>query len=38
MNHHPFKQTRWSLKDLLPDTTGPELDRIQAELEGAVAQ
>lgn len=38
METDTFVQTRWSLADLLPATTGPELDRILAELEGAVSQ
>jgi oligoendopeptidase F len=33
-----FEQTRWSLKDLLPATKGPELDRALAKLEEAIAQ
>jgi oligoendopeptidase F len=33
-----FKQTGWSLDDLLPTTSGPEFDRLVAELEACVAQ
>jgi oligoendopeptidase F len=34
----PFTQTHWSLRDLLPAATGPELDQILADLEAAVAE
>jgi oligoendopeptidase F len=38
MNHEPFELTKWSLKDLLPATAGPEFDGILAELEEVVCQ
>jgi len=38
MSQQTFEQTRWSLKDLLPAPKGPEMDRILAELEEAIAQ
>ena len=38
MNDRVFVQTRWSLEDLLPATTGPEVDAILAGLEEAIAQ
>jgi oligoendopeptidase F len=38
MSHTSFKQTRWSLKALLPATKGPELDRVLNDLEKAVAK
>jgi oligoendopeptidase F len=33
-----FEQTGWSLEDLLPATTGPEFDRMAADLEACVAE
>jgi len=33
-----FKQTGWSLDDLLPATSGPTFDRLVAELEACVAE
>lgn len=38
METRRFEQTRWSLEDLLPATTGAEFDRILADLEEAVAE
>ncbi len=38
MTEKLFSQTRWSLKDLLPATEGPEIDRILADLESAVSE
>jgi oligoendopeptidase F len=38
MNDRAFVQTRWSLEDLLPATTGPESDEILAGLEAAITQ
>ncbi|MCL7451793.1 MAG: M3 family oligoendopeptidase, partial [Anaerolineae bacterium] len=38
MNNLSYEQTRWSLDDLLPDTEGPELERVMEELEGAVVE
>ena len=38
MNDRVFVQTRWSLEDLLPATTGPESDEILAGLEAAITQ
>jgi oligoendopeptidase F len=35
---HQFEQTRWSLDDLLPATSGPEFDQILADLEEAVVE
>ena len=37
MTEQAFVQTRWSLADLLPGTSGPEFDALVAELEAAVA-
>jgi oligoendopeptidase F len=37
MHEESLTPTRWSLTDLLPATEGPELDRILADLEMAVA-
>lgn len=37
MTEETFVQTRWSLADLLPGTSGPELDALVAEMESAVA-
>lgn len=36
MGSDAFEQTRWSLADLLPSTTGPEFDQVLADLEAAV--
>jgi oligoendopeptidase F len=33
-----FEQTGWSLDDLLPATSGPEFDRIAADLEACVSE
>ena len=38
MSAQPFKQTRWSLDDLLPATQGAEFDQILADLEAAVSE
>ena len=38
MEAREFQNTRWSLKDLLPATSGPEMDQVLAELEEAVAR
>jgi oligoendopeptidase F len=38
MSNQSFNLSRWSLDDLLPATTGPDLDRILADLESAVAE
>ena len=38
MSNYAFEQTRWSLKDLLPATEGPEFDQILADLEEALSQ
>ena len=38
MQVHSFKQTRGSLDDLLPATSGPELDQILADLDGKVGE
>lgn len=37
MPEETFAQTRWSLADLLPGTSGPGLDALVAEMESAVA-
>lgn len=36
MQEQSFSQTRWSLRDLLPATAGPEFEAILAELESAL--
>ena len=36
MSECSFKESRWSLEDLLPATSGPELDGVLRELEDAV--
>jgi oligoendopeptidase F len=38
MEAREFQNTRWSLKDLLPATSGPKMDRILADLEDAVVR
>jgi oligoendopeptidase F len=38
MEIRSFENTRWSLVDLLPATSGPEMDQILADLEEAVAR
>ncbi len=38
MSNIAVEPTRWSLQALLPATTGPELDRVLADLEDAVAR
>ena len=38
MSNHSFVQSPWSLGDLLPATKGPKLEKILADLEGAVVQ
>jgi oligoendopeptidase F len=38
MTEQTYEQTRWSLRDLLPATTGPELDQLLADLERAVSE
>ena len=38
MSAQPFKQTRWSLDDLLPAIQGAEFDQILADLEAAVSE
>ena len=37
-NPQRFEQTRWSLDDLLPATSGPEFDRRLADLEAHVSE
>jgi oligoendopeptidase F len=37
MGEESFVQTRWSLKDLLPATAGPEFDSVLSSLESALA-
>jgi oligoendopeptidase F len=37
MNDRSFQQSGWSLKDLLPATEGPELDRLLVDLEALVS-
>jgi oligoendopeptidase F len=37
MADHPFPQTRWSLRDLLPATRGPSFEQVLADLEAAVS-
>jgi oligoendopeptidase F len=36
MTDYSFEETRWSLKDLLPATEGPELEQVLADLGEAV--
>jgi len=38
MSQDPLTPSRWSLHALLPATTGPELDRVLADLEDTVAR
>ena len=38
MSAQPFKQTRWSLDDLLPATQGAGFDQILADLEATVSE
>jgi oligoendopeptidase F len=38
MSTQSFEQTRWSLRDLLPATAGPQFDQILVDLEGAVSK
>jgi oligoendopeptidase F len=38
MSNQTFEQTRWSLRDLLTATEGPEFERVLTDLEAAVSE